>query len=57
MTTFKQWKNKNWNKLLSQYEDYFEEIDKDIDVPMSLEEFIEDKWDDFDGYCEKEDRE
>jgi hypothetical protein len=56
MTTFKQWKNKNWNKLLSQYEDYFETIDKDIDVPMSLEEFIEDKWDSFDGYSEKEER-
>jgi hypothetical protein len=57
MTTFKQWKHRNWNKLLSKYEDYFDLIDKDIDVPMTLEEFIENEWDNFDGYCEREERE
>jgi hypothetical protein len=53
MTTFKQWKHRNWNKLLSKYEDYFDLIDKEIDVPMTLEEFIENEWDKFDGYDER----
>ena len=57
MTTFKQWKNKNSKKLLQQYEDYFELIDKDIDVPLTLEEFIENEWDNFDSYVEREERE
>jgi hypothetical protein len=53
MTTFKQWKNKNSKKLLQQYDDYFDLIDKDIDVPMTLEEFIENEWDNFYGYDER----
>lgn len=57
MTTFKQWKYKNWNKLLLKYDDYFDLVDKDIDVPMTLEEFIENEWDSFDGYTEREGRE
>jgi hypothetical protein len=53
---WKQWKHRNWNKLLSKYEDYFDLVDKDIDVPMTLEEFIENEWDKFDGYCEREEQ-
>ena len=56
MTTFKQWKNINWNKLLLKYDDYFDLVDKDIDVPMTLEEFIENEWDNFDSYVEREEQ-
>ena len=37
--TYKHWINKNYDRLVSEYEDYFDSIDKEIDVPMSLDEF------------------
>lgn len=55
--TYKHWINKNYDRLVSEYEDYFESIDKEIDVHMDFDEFVQDKWDSFDGYCEREERE
>lgn len=54
--TYKHWINKNYDRLVSEYEDYFDSIDKEIDVPMSLDEFILDKWDSLDFYVEREEQ-
>lgn len=50
MTTFRKWYFKNQDKLQEDYETYFESIDKEIDVPMDFDEFVQDRWDSFDGY-------
>lgn len=57
MTTFRKWYFKNEDKLKDDYEAYFENIDKNLDVPMDFDEFVQDKWDSFDGYVEREERE
>lgn len=57
MTTFRKWYALNQDKLQEDYEAYFESVDKEIDVPMSYEEFVMNEWDSFDGYCEREERE
>lgn len=54
--TYKHWINKNYDRLASEYEYYFDSIDKDIDVPMTLDEFILNKWDSFDFYVEREEQ-
>lgn len=56
MMTYKHWINKNYDRLVSEYEDYFDSIDKEIDIPITLDEFILDKWDSFDGYVEREEQ-
>ena len=55
--TYRKWFALNQDRLESKYEDYFENVDKEIDVPMSYEEFVMNEWDSFDGYCEREERE
>lgn len=57
MTTFRRWYFLNQDKLQEDYETYFESIDKENDVPMDFDEFVQDKWDSFDGYIEREERE
>ena len=57
MTTFRKWYNLNQDKLQEDYETYFENIDKEIDVPMDFDEFVQDKWDNFEFYTEREERE
>ena len=57
MTTFRRWYLLNQDKLQEDYEAYFESVDKEIDVPMDFDDFVQDKWDNFDGYVEREERE
>ena len=57
MTTFRRWYLLNQDKLQEDYETYFEGVDKEIDIAMDFDEFVQDKWDSFDGYCEREERE
>lgn len=52
--TFKKWYALNQDKLQEQYEEYIEAINNTIIIPMSFNEFVEDNWDGFDGYCERE---
>lgn len=54
--TYKHWINKNYDRLVSEYETYFEGVDKEIDMPMAFVEFVQDKWDSFDGYIEREEQ-
>ena len=56
MTTFRKWYNLNQDKLQDEYETYFESVDKEIDVPMDFDEFVQDRWDSFDGYVEREEQ-
>ena len=53
MTTFRRWYFLNQDKLQEDYETYFESVDKEIDVPMDFDDFVQEKWDSFDGYCER----
>jgi hypothetical protein len=53
--TFKKWYAKNQDKLQEQYEEYWETTNE-YTIPMNYDEFVEDKWDSFDGYCEKEEK-
>ena len=55
--TFRKWYALNHDKLQEQYEEYVELIDNTIITPMSFDEFVQDKWDSFDEYVEKEERE
>lgn len=61
--TYKHWINKNYDRLVSEYEDYLvdfgdiEQAECNERYPMTLGEFILDKWDDFDEYVEREERE
>ena len=57
MTTFRRWYLLNQDKLQEDYETYFESIDKENDVPMDFDDFVQEKWDSFDGYIEREERE
>lgn len=57
MTTFRRWYFLNQDKLQEDYEAYFESVDKEIDVAMDFDDFVQDKWDNFDGYVEREERE
>lgn len=56
MITFKKWLNKNYNKLDDKYQEYYDGIDKEVDVPMTWDEFVENEWDSFDGYVEREEQ-
>ena len=55
--TYRKWFALNQDRLELKYEDYFENVDKEIDVPMDFDDFVQDKWDSFDGYIEREERE
>lgn len=56
--TFKKWYALNQDKLQEQYEEYVEILENnDIVTPMSFDEFVQDKWDSFDFYTEREERE
>ena len=55
--TFKKWYALNQDKLQEQYEEYVELIDNTIITPMTFDEFVQDKWDSFDGYTERSERE
>lgn len=57
MTTFRRWYLLNQDKLQEDYETYFESVDKEIDVPMDFDEFVQDKFDSLDFYVEREERE
>ena len=57
MTTFRKWYFINEDKLKDDYEAYFESVDKEIDVPMDFDEFVQDKFDSLDFYVEREERE
>lgn len=57
MTTFRKWYALNQDKLQEDYETYFESIDKEIDVPMDFDEFVQEEWNSFDEYIEREERE
>ena len=54
--TFKKWYALNHDKLQEQYEEYQDTV-TEIFTPMSFDEFVQDKWDSFDEYVEKEERE
>ena len=41
---YKHWLNKNYNKLEEKYNEYFDSIDKEFDVPISFDEFIIEEW-------------
>lgn len=56
--TFKKWYALNQDILEEQYEEYAEILENnDIVTPMSFDEFVQDKWDSFDFYTEREERE
>lgn len=56
--TFKKWYALNQDRLEEQYEEYVEILENnDIVTPMSFDEFVQDKWDSFDFYTEREERE
>ena len=52
--TFKKWYAINQDKLQEQYEEYQDTVITGIYIPMTFDEFVQDKWDSFDGYTEKE---
>ena len=52
--TFKKWYALNQDKLQEDYEEYVESLDKRFYMPIDFDEFVQDKWDSFDGYTEKE---
>lgn len=54
--TFKKWYALNQDKLQEQYEEYQDTV-TEIFTPMTFDEFVQDKWDSFDEYVEKEERE
>ncbi len=54
--TFKKWYALNHDKLQEQYEEYQDTV-TEIFTPMTFDEFVQDKWDSFDEYVEKEERE
>ncbi len=54
--TFKKWYAINHDKLQEQYEEYQDTV-TEIFTPMTFDEFVQDKWDSFDEYVEKEERE
>lgn len=55
---FENWFDKNCDKLEEKYEEYVEILENnDIVTPMSFDEFVQDKWDSFDFYTEREERE
>lgn len=56
MTTFRKWYFENQDKLQEDYETYFEGVDKEIDVLMTFDEFVQDRWDSFDRYVEREEQ-
>ena len=51
--TFKKWYSLNHDKLQEQYEEYQDTV-SGIYIPMTYDGFVQDKWDSFDGYTEKE---
>ena len=55
--TFKKWYAINHDKLQEDYEEYVESLDKRFYMPIDFDEFVQDKWDSFDEYVEKEERE
>lgn len=55
---FENWFDKNCDKLEEKYEEYVEILENnDIVTPMSFDEFVQDKWDSFDFYTKREERE
>ena len=52
--TFKKWYALNQDKLQEQYEEYLEDENITPYTLMNFDEFVQDKWDSFDGYCERE---
>lgn len=54
--TFKKWYALNQDKLQEQYEEYQDTV-SGIFTPMTYDEFVQDKWDSFDGYTERSERE
>lgn len=52
--TFKKWYSLNHDKLQEQYEEYQDTVVTGIYIPMTFDEFVQDKWDSFDGYTEKQ---
>ena len=54
--TFRKWYALNQDKLQEQYEEYQDTV-PGIFTPMTFDEFVQDKWDSFDEYVEKEERE
>ena len=53
--TFLKWYAINHDKLQEQYEEY-DEVEG-IFTPMTFDEFVQDKWDSFEFYTEREERE
>ena len=54
--TFRKWYALNQDKLQEQYEEYQDTV-TEIFTAMTFDEFVQDKWDSFDEYVEKEERE
>lgn len=52
--TFKKWYALNQDKLQEQYEEYQDTVVTGIYIPMTFDEFVQDKWDSFYFYVEKE---
>ena len=49
MTTFKKWYAINQDKLQDEYYDYLLTVEA-FKTPMTFDEFVQDRWDSFDGY-------
>lgn len=55
--TYKKWFRKNEDKLIEDYEDYFENLDKEIFVPLDFEDYAYNIYEESENnYVEKEDR-
>ena len=53
--TFRKWYALNQHKLQEDYEEYQDTV-TEIFTPMTFDEFVQDKWDSFDRYNERDDR-
>ena len=54
--TFRKWYSLNHDKLQKQYEEYQDTV-TGIFTPMTFDEFVQDKWDNFEFYTEREESE
>jgi hypothetical protein len=55
--TYKKWFRKNEDKLIEDYEVYFNGLDKEIFVPLEFDDYCYDKWEDAqNSYCEREEQ-
>ena len=57
MTTFSKWFRYNEERLQVEYDEYFESIDKNFEIPLSFEDYCFDKYEESENsYCEREEQ-